>query len=385
VEVASSQLRAPSLEPAQPLRVLIDGRKIGDGGIGVYIENLIAGLCEIGGVDLSVIARPSVSTPLLGAAGVRWIIDKARPYSLDELLFMAGRLDLKSYDVFHAPHYMLPMRLPMPSVVTVHDLIHITHPERFYYPFVARRLIGSAMRRADAVLAVSEATKSQLLRAFSISPSKVSVVPNAVARFLGSSVAAVASSAGSEPPFFLSVFSNVKPHKGLLDLVTAYRIYCDSLIWKGCLQDRPRLVLAGYGTESVHNDPTLIRLIESAGIEIRGALSDEALGGLYRSATAVVVPAYVEGFCLPALEAQAVGVPILCRPVAAIKELLTERDVVAVDFSVEALVQVLHEGLMRGLSSDRVVLRPHLARYSQATVAQSVRDIYRQVASQRGI
>jgi glycosyltransferase involved in cell wall biosynthesis len=84
---------------------------------------------------------------------------------------------------------------------------------------------------------------------------------------------------------------------------------------------------------------------------------------------------------LPALEAQAVGVPVVCRPVAAIKELLTDRDVVSADFSVGALTQVLHEGLLRGLSSDRAVFRPHLARYSRATVAHSVRDIYRQVSS----
>jgi glycosyltransferase involved in cell wall biosynthesis len=381
VEVASSQLISPRDDSQRPIRVLIDGRKIGDGGIGVYIENLVSGLCEIGGVQVSLIARSSVCTPLLGEPAVRWIFDKARSYSLDELVLMARRLDLRSYDVFHAPHYMLPLRLPVPAVVTVHDLIHITHPEKFYYPFVARTLIGSAIKRADAVVAVSEATRSQLLDTFRVSPSKVSVVPNAVARFVSDSVGEPACSDPTETPFFLSVLSNVEPHKGLADLIQAYRIYRDSLAWKEHVPCAPRLVLAGYGTAALQSDSALSRLVDVAGIEVRGSLSDAALGALYRSATALVVPAYIEGFCLPALEAQAVGVPVVCRPVAAIKELLTDRDVVSADFSVGALTQVLHEGLLRGLSSDRAVFRPHLARYSRATVAHSVRDIYRQVSS----
>jgi glycosyltransferase involved in cell wall biosynthesis len=378
VEAASSEVRAPVDESARPLKVLIDGRKIGDGGIGVYIENLISGLSEIGGVNVSVIARTTASTSLLSAPNVSWIFDDARSYSLDELFFMARRIDLRSYDIFHAPHYMLPFRLPIPSVVTVHDLIHITHPEKAYYPLVARALIGSAIKRAQAVIAVSEATRGQLLQAFGVLPSKVSVVPNAVARFVSGS----AQRASEGAPFFLSIFSNVKPHKGLIDLIGAYRSYCDSRAWESLLPQAPRMVIAGFGTAGLAGDPALGRSLDTAGIEVRGALSDEELGALYRSATALVVPAHTEGFCLPALEAQAVGVPVVCRPVPAIKELLTDRDVVAQDFSVDALARILHDGLSKGLSSGRHVHHAHLARYSRAAVAQSVRDIYRLVSSQ---
>ena len=160
MEAKSRELISSENVRARPIRLLLDGRKLRDGGIGVYTENLIAGLLEVGGVSITVLYTDERCRTAPYASQVQWLWDPARPYSLDELFSLASRIDFSRFDIFHTPHYMLPYRIPIPTVVTVHDLIHITHPEKFWYPSVAKLLIRSAVRRADGVLAVSRHTRA---------------------------------------------------------------------------------------------------------------------------------------------------------------------------------------------------------------------------------
>ena len=155
------------------IRLILDGRKLGDGGIGVYTANLIAGLVDAGGVDVSVIVRSVAQILPSFSQNVTWIQDPAKPYSLDELIGMPRRIPFSEFDIFHAPHFVLPYRVGIPTVVTVHDMIQISHPEKFYYPWIARRLIGSSIRRADAVIAVSRHTRSEVLNLANVRESKV--------------------------------------------------------------------------------------------------------------------------------------------------------------------------------------------------------------------
>ena len=113
------------------IRVLFDARKLGHGGIGVYAENLIGGLYAQPEVDLSLIVR----TGFFEESGVDqygwlkvlpYVEDTARSYSLDELLSFGRRINFSEFDVYHCPHYTLPYRIPIPTVITVHDLIQPT-------------------------------------------------------------------------------------------------------------------------------------------------------------------------------------------------------------------------------------------------------------------
>ncbi len=388
MEPQGSQLVAPRQEKAAPLRIVIDGRKLGDGGIGVYIDNLVRGLLEVGGVEVTLIARSKSREQSEYATDVRWLLEEARSYSIDEMLFMGRRLNLSAFDVFHSPHYTLPFGLSIPTVVTIHDLIHIHHPEKFYYPWVARPLIRSAVRRAHAVIAVSQHTRHEVLDLCGVSESKVTYVPNGVPSFVRDS--AVNSAAGRRycelAPFFLSVFSSLKPHKGLVDLIEAYRSYRAVDTWSEIDLRCPRLVLAGYGTEELLNSSELLSLISNTeGVHIAGPVSGEELAVLYRKASALVVPSLAEGFCLPALEAQACGTPVVCRPVPALQELLTESDVSAKDFSNPALAKAMAQGVLHSKTIQRVVPFKHLELYSCTRTASRVLEVYRRVRPSEGI
>jgi glycosyltransferase involved in cell wall biosynthesis len=108
-------------------------------------------------------------------------------------------------------------------------------------------------------------------------------------------------------------------------------------------------------------------------------LSPKNLRQRLSHALALVVPSLVEGFCLPALEAQSCGTPVICRPVPALRELVTEHDTVASDFSVESLAKAISQGISRGVSGRRQVVQAHIDRFSCAVVGAQVKSEYQKV------
>lgn len=374
----SSQLAAQFPHDDRTIRLLLDGRKLGHGGIGVYIENVVQGLLGIGGVEISVIGTERQAAGVTFRDEVAWIFDSARPYSLDELLMLPRRIDFSRFDVYHSPHYTLPYRIPIKTIITVHDLIHIQHPERFYYPWVAKTLIRSAVRRANAVIAVSNATARCVAACVRQSAEKINHIPNAVPAFLRSSreLFMPGDFGRDAAAFFLTVFSNLKPHKGFPELIDGYRDFRRRFRQHDSASVCPELVLVGYGAELLRSDASLSKVIEGVeGVRVLGAVSKEDLRGLYQKARALVVPSRAEGFCLPALEAQACGTPVICRPVPALEELLTEQDIVAEDFSVRALEAALYKGAVSSEKPRRIV-EAHLDRFSLNSVALRLRDLY---------
>ena len=373
------------------MKVLLDGRKLGDGGIGTYIENLVAGLLESNTVSVTVLSSRERAARTAFVGDVGWVYEEAERYSLDEMVLMPRRIDFRGFDLFHTPHYMLPFGIPIPTVVTVHDLIHITHPQRVYYPWMARWLIGSAARRASAVIAVSNDTRRAVLELAHVNASKVVHVPNSISSLLvepGAASKAISTKRYCDlSPYFLAVLSNVKPHKALPDLISAFKAFRESKdqTWEGKLPRAPRLVITGFGTEQLLQSDELLRLFgDSEGVQILGPVSHDDLGCLYRKALAVVIPSLAEGFCLPALEAQSVGTPVVCRPVPALLELVTDKDIVAADMSVEALVDGLAVRAAQGLDVDHIVPQAHLDRYSPLRVAQHTIEVYRKVCATNG-
>lgn len=370
MESQSSQLVSSEsdrkAEKQSPLRVLLDGRKLGDGGIGVYISNLISGLLKTQQIDLTVLTTAERAKFL--PAGVKTIIDKAKNYSIDELLLMPKRLKLESYDLFHIPHFMLPYGLNIPSVVTIHDTIHLSFPDNKLKAFISKRLIYSALRRANKVVTVSQASKESLIEIAPEQSSKIEVIPNALNEYFKKPSL---TAAGINGPFILGVFSNTKKHKGLADLLTAFEAVSDQI---GDLQ----LVLVGAGL--TNDNPDLhhfVDILSSPRVTILGEISESWLKSLYKSARFLVSASLAEGFGLPILEAKSQGTPIVARPVPAVLELLDEEDIVCTDSSVEELAQGILDGFERFAASSNIKApRIDLERYSTEKTASQMVKIY---------
>ena len=378
MEQESSQLIDRTALTVRPLRLLIDGRKLGDGGIGVYIENAILGLLQSGKVKITVIGSRRSRELFSWADSVNWIFSTARQYSFREYFLLARTIDFSQFDVFHAPHYTLPFGVPIPTVVTVHDLIHLTHPQSFYYPLIARRLIASAIKRSCVVIAVSEDTRRGILDQFRVDEQRVVHIPNAISPYLMEE-GDMFRIRNTDAPYFVSVLSNTKPHKGIADLLNAYSAFRSEFMAGQRGRECPKLVLAGYGAEAlrVANDDAPVE-----GVEICGAVEVDVLRQLYRGAQSLIVPSFVEGFCLPAVEAQSLGTRVICRPVGALKELVANDDIVTTDFSVEALVAGMHESCL----ATRVSMeskRLHLEKFSLPNISKQLLNVYTNVVAAR--
>ncbi len=341
-----------------PLKVLLDARKINDGGIGTYIRNLVFACADNKEVEFSLL----VSEPQKGI-NLEQIQVQAKPYSLSEYLSLGRSIDSRHFDLFHSPHFTLPFFLKCPSVITVHDTIHLSAPEKWYYPIIGSALIRSAVSRASKVILVSEASKADLFRHFpklQNDSDKFSVIENALSReFLE-----LETGNTEELPedFILSVISQNKPHKGLKDLLDAYLSASSQIVL-------PKLVLAGFGVERFKQDNDLEKY-EKAGIFFLGAVEADVLKSLYRQARALVVSSKIEGFGLTVLEAKSVGCRVMTRPLPSVIEMLDKDDQILSDFSLQSLEQGLKQlDLLIPKKAENVMNDGIISRYSQQNLA----------------
>ena len=317
------------------MRIAIDARKLRDGGIGTYIGNLLRELARRpGGHEYVALVAPEDrgAVEALAAAGTASAGDSAHApvseravragkYSLAEHWVVAREASRAGAALLHAPHYTLPLGWGGPSVVSIHDLIHVRHA-RLFRPgtgLAARVIAGAAARRARLVLTGSTHSRDEIVALLRVPEAKVRVIPYGVSASFGRwdapAVAAFRAARGLPADYLLYVGAR-KPHKNLGVLIEAL-----SRLAPG---SRPPLVLSGARWDA--GDPHAA-VAHRAGVEGRvhfagGLETDEDLSLLYSGALLYAQPSLDEGFGLPPLEAMACGVPVLSSPAGALAETL---------------------------------------------------------------
>lgn len=280
------------------MRIGIDARKIADFGIGTYIRGLLGGLLELN-TNHEYVAFAPADAPI--PRGVEHIVVNAPHYSIRELVILGRAANHAQLDVFHAPHYVVPFTR-VPVIVTIHDLIHLHQPQRNPLAKIyATAMLRHAIRKANAVLTVSNAVKQQLEH--ELGARNVIVTPNGVP----SPFPAHCQLPTANHSAFVYV-GNDKPHKNVDALIAAFSLVRAEL-------PHARLVLVGA---------PFARFRDRDGIDARGFIHDDALSAVYRDALALVMPSREEGFGLPALEAMAHGTAVITSRDAALVELTAD-------------------------------------------------------------
>ena len=220
-----------------------------------------------------------------------------------ELALLPRRLRREPIDLFHAPAYVAPPRLRCPLVLSIYDLHVFTHPRfctlanRLHY----RARIPDSIRRADAILIPSQATRRALAARFPEADSKTHVIPLGVspAYFTPISTAqqrAVATRHGL-PERYLLFVGDLAPRKNLGGVQRA---------WELLRQEDPDLALVLVGC------PTGAAISARPGLLSTGYVDEDDLPAIYAQARALLFPSFDEGFGLPVLEAMAAGCPVVC-------------------------------------------------------------------------
>ncbi len=366
--------------------IFVDARKAADFGIGRYITGLLFGLEALDVFDLTALV-PCEAAGLLPES-VRKVHSTSDHYTLGELTAVRVAFSRSGAVLFHAPHYVVPFFPPDRTVVTIHDLMHLTRPEhasaakRLY----ARTMIGRAVRSAARILCVSSAAARQLEAGFPAARDKTVVIPNGVdGRFLTEIPRQRVEELRNSydlPGSWVLFLGNDKPHKNLEGLLRAFA----AARARGGAAAKATLVLAGGAAERrATRERAVLDLGLSGAVLDLGVVPDLDVPPLIAGASTLVLPSLDEGFGLPVLEAQGLGTPVICSNRGGLPEAAGNAALV-VNPSPEAIAgalgSLLEDGALRRDLAARG--RARAREFTWARAAGRTAAVYREVLAGSG-
>jgi glycosyltransferase involved in cell wall biosynthesis len=275
-------------------------------GVAVYATQLARHLEER--FDCRVLAPPQFSDKFSRAVAVPepWHFHNAtlgRP----PFVRVRRRVRFGRRTFVYAPH-MRPFLSAANQAVTIHDLIHHDYPTRnFVENTFNNTVLPRLLRRLSAILTVSQTSKLALCELYGLPPEHVKVVPNGIDL---AEWHPTGRSPASDPAYLLVVSAN-RSYKNTVELLEHHRLWAD----------RYRLVIVStrgrYG--GVVRDSIRTLGLEDV-VDLRDDLTEPELIRLYQDCTAAVYPSLIEGFGRPALEAMAVGRPVILSDIPVHKE-----------------------------------------------------------------
>jgi len=334
----------------------IDGSRLSVGertGTETYCYHLLTALARLGiDDDIRVYLNAAVPPSDLPPIGTPICIPFPRLWTH---LRLSLEMQLRPPAVLFVPSHVVPLRHPR-SVVTIHDVGYLHHPDT--HPANTRRLLDLTTRWstqvARQVIAISEATKRDLIAHYRVPESRIRVVPHGVAQSLrcpDPQVIAELKRRLDLPPSYVLFVGTVQPRKNLGRLAAAL-----SFVAKAGLPHH--LVIAGkrgWLAEGVETE--LLASGMSNRIHLLGYVPATDLSALYGGADAVCFPSLYEGFGLPVLEAMAHGTPVVTSNTAALPEVAGDAALLVDPFSPaaigDALCRVLTDGLLRASLIER--------------------------------
>ena len=369
------------------MRIGIDARKLRDFGIGTYVRNLLRQLGRQESRHEYVVFCREQDWETVEECGpcFRPVVESAPNYSIAEQFALPLDLRRETVDLFHAPHYVLPLLTTCRSVVTIHDCIHLRFPQylpnRIGYAY-ARAQMWTATHKAARVMTVSEASKRDIMRYFRVPESRIDVIYNAIDdRFWRDpdeeDIGRVRERYRLTAPFVLYA-GNIKPHKNLERLIEAFHLLRQT---SAELRDVELLIIG----DEISKYATLRRAVHRhklhKHVRFFGFVPDQTLAALYRLAKVFVFPSLYEGFGLPPLEAMASGTPVITSNVSSLPEVVGDAALMIDPYEPDAIADAMRRVLTDATLHAELRVRG-LARAREFSWERSiarVREIYDEV------
>ena len=391
----------PAAAARSQMKIVIDARRLRDFGIGTYLRNLIPAMAAIDQENEYLLVSFPEDEKLLRnlPANFRPIpFNRSDRDNSDHVAF-PWLIRQLSADLCHIPLNQIPLFMPKPYVVTVHDMGRLMFEESPGTVRDLRRfLLRRGLQRADSIIAVSAATRREIHNIVGIPEEDVHVVYNAPdPRFFEHGLLADARAAGPRAreresqrileryqinyPFLLYA-GNIRPQKNIPRMVEAFAVVRSELRDAAKYRDL-HLIIIG---DTISKYPSVRHAVIQSRVEhcvrFLGFVPFDTLRAFYELATGFLFPSLYEGFGLPPLEAMAAGTPVLVSNVSSLPEVVGDAAIQVNPENVFDIARGIKELLLNDKLRSELVNRgrAHAASFSWRNAAEQVTRIYREVA-----
>lgn len=360
------------------MKIGIDSRMIEHSGIGTCLRNLISRLPAISVHDYILFGDKAK----LERYGLPVVEADFPIYGLKEQTAFPAIIKKARVDLFHSPHYIIPLIYAGKIVVTVNDLNHLIFPEylssrlAYYY---AKFMIGAACKKSAGVITISENTRKDIIRFLNPPESKIDVVSLGVDESFRPGVAGADNAPRKIYGRYLLYVGLIRPHKNILRLIDAFA----KLKKQDVIEHKLILIGKKKGTYSDDLNERINRHSLGQDIIILEKIKPQELADFYRGAEIFVFPSLYEGFGLPPLEAMASGCPVVTSNTSSLPEVVGDAGLMVNPYDVDELAGAIHS-LLRDENLRQKMIKRGLDRskiFSWDDTAKETLKIYEKVLS----
>jgi len=353
------------------------------GGVSVYTQNLVNALLELDKENEYVLFFSSLRQKIPRGVFVSTPKMAIKKFTIPPVLLdiLWNRLHLfpiewwlGKVDVFHSSDWTQPPAKKAKLVTTIHDLSFLRWPETSHPKVLAtqKKRLRWVKKEADIIIAVSKATKEEIVELLGIEKDRIKViyeaVPEDVLKFVSQLshyrlwVEKIKEKYGINRPY-LFAYGSKAPRKNIKRLIRVFGEIRE-------IRDRYQLVIVG----NYQPERKLPR-----NIILTGFLPRKEMLVLFSGATALVYPSLYEGFGLPILEAFALGVPVITSNCSSMAEIAGKAAILVDPQSPASIAQGIKTVLNSTLVQKKLIKagKRRVRQFSWERAAKETLEIYR--------
>ena len=359
-------------------------------GLGSYGRTLINALAPLVPQNKLLLYAPdsgneALRTQIAQTSNVAYTYPKKAKLRLQKDLWRAHGIvkDLQrdGVQLFHGLSGELPRgirKAGIRSVVTIHDLIFLAHPE--YYHWIDTKLYARKFQRtcreADLIIAISERTKNDILRYSDLPAERIRLIYQSCGDYFATPVSAVTRSAVREkyhlPTRYLLNVGTVEARKNLLLAVQALHYLPEEL----------KLVVVGRHTAYTRRVEKYIAAhhLQHRVLFLRG-IPNQELPAIYQQAEVFVYPSYYEGFGIPIIEAIQSGLPVVACTGSCLEEAGGRASLYVAPDDAEGMGRAIQRLLVGAPEREASIVasRAYVRRFENQNVAAEVLAVYNEL------
>lgn len=296
------------------MKVFIDCRMLGSGGIGSYLGALLPFFVKQ--YDCTLLGNREKILNYVSENECNICSTSVSTFSIKELFFFPKRLLklINSCDIFYTPYCNIPGGINIPICSTIHDVVFLdikglsgkagTLIRKWFYQ--------NAINKSNTVFTVSNFSKERIQAHLKIKNTKLITTYNAVPDWFSKDVNKIIQKDNS-----ILFVGNIKKHKGLSTLIDSFNIVSKTI------QDI-KLVIVGNSENFRTEDDLIWKKIQNIPdnkICFTGHICDDELKSYYSKARLLIQPSFYEGFGMPPLEALILGTNVIISDIPVFKEI----------------------------------------------------------------